>query len=120
MATQAVDPSIISQLQRACLDRVHNSSRIEYKKGQALFYEGHTPCGALLLHSGEVELYQDDKEGKSKLIGHLPLLYVIGVDLILAELSYPFTAIAKRNSLISFIPKDEIRKYLTKFKKLSS
>ena len=73
----------------------------QYRKGQALFYQGHYPYGIFLIHSGRLELHDQRKEialpfelGKGMLIGY---------ELLQTEAPYPYTGIVAEDLEASFL-----------------
>lgn len=88
-------------------DMMLKSAPIDLSVGQILFYQDHNPCGAYILTSGKIELYQ--KKGEQKqIIGHMKLNYPIGIDLIDHDLPYPYTAEVIEPTKGFFISKSDI------------
>lgn len=89
-------------------DVLKKSTPIDLKKGQVLFYQGHTPCGVFVLTSGVVALYSEQNgniEAKGELVRNQP----VGIDLIYQDESYPFTGVVEQDVQGFFISKTDLQ-----------
>jgi len=77
-----------------------------YKKGEAVFREGHYPSGIFYITEGRVKKYKLDKQRSEQIIYVANAGELIGYHAVLAEERYPDSAAALEESMIAFIPKE--------------
>lgn len=87
---------------------IRQSTPIDLKKGQALFYEGHLPCGIFVIVSGEVLLFQKGRFEQDGALGKLTYFQPIGIDLLANGHLYPYTAMASQDAKAYFISKSDL------------
>lgn len=85
---------------------VRSAGEKEYIKGEVIFREGATPNGIYYIQQGKVKKYKVDNFGKEHIIYVANSGELIGYHALLAMESYPDSAVALEQSIISFIPKD--------------
>lgn len=84
---------------------VESSTPVFVKKGQVLFYAGHVPCGVYVVTSGTIGLHRDETKGS---VGSLAQFQPVGLDLIMAGMTYPESAIAETDAKVYFISKSDL------------
>jgi CRP-like cAMP-binding protein len=84
---------------------VRQSTPLDVKKGQVLFYEGHAPCGVYVIASGTLKL---KREEDGHFVGSLALFQPIGLDLLAGNIPYPYSAIAETDAKAYFIAKSDL------------
>ena len=84
---------------------VRQSTPLDVKKGQVLFYEGHAPCGVYVIASGTLSL---KREEDGHFVGSLALFQLIGLDLLAGNIPYPYSAIAQSDAKAYFIAKSDL------------
>lgn len=86
---------------------LHKSTPVILNQGQALFYQGHYPCGVYVVTSGIVELWRDGApaETPASTVKHN---HPIGMDLLAEEKPYPYTAVVSQNMSGFFISKSRL------------
>jgi hypothetical protein len=82
---------------------------ITYKEGQHLFYQGHVPTGVIIPLSGKIALIDPDLNTTQDEDEIIPLFCPLGADLIVCHLPYSKDALAKTDSSILFIGKNDLR-----------
>lgn len=89
-------------------DVLKDSTPIEFKKNQTLFYQGHEPCGSFVIIDGDVVLTAASRNKEGSVVMHAPHFVPLGVDLIYAHQTYPFSAIATSDGHAFFISKSTV------------
>lgn len=90
------------------LDKLSShTSRITYKKGQILFYQGTRPMGLFCVHSGKVKVSQSTPKGGEQILYISKEDDFLGYRALLSEERYAATATVTEESCISFIPKED-------------
>lgn len=84
---------------------INNSTPVELKKGQIMFYEGHMPCGLYIVTKGLVSLVKESENNEIVKVGSIGLLQPVGLDLLQHNLAYPNTAIVEKQMQGFFISK---------------
>jgi len=84
-----------------------HTSRITYKKGQILFYQGTRPMGLFCVHSGKVKVSQSTPKGGEQILYISKEDDFLGYRALLSEEYYAATATVTEESYISFIPKED-------------
>lgn len=82
-------------------------SRITYKKGQILFYEGTKPMGLFCIHEGKVKVSQINSNGKEQILYLTKKDDFLGYRSLLSEEFYGATATVLEEATICFIPKND-------------
>ncbi len=85
---------------------IQHSTEKKYIKGEMIFKEGAIPSGIYYIERGKVKKYKVDHFGKEHIIYVANSGELIGYHALLASESYPDSAAALEESIISFIPKD--------------
>ena len=85
---------------------LRKATPVEFKDGQVVFHKDHMPYGVYVLVQGEVCLAKEEsaKNHKGMIVPNVP----VGIDLLLKNMSYPYTAVAKSDCKGFFIPKKDI------------
>ena len=79
---------------------------VHFQKENTVIYENHMPLGIYILTRGSIELLKENEPEFCKII--LPDKHpIIGMDFLLADLPYPYSAIAKSDVLLCFLSKAE-------------
>lgn len=77
----------------------------QYKKGQAIFYEGTQPQGLYCIYSGKVKIHKLGDGGKEQIVRLAKQGSVIGYRALLSNDNYYATATALEDTLVCFFPK---------------
>lgn len=88
-------------------DMIKESTLLDFKVGQVIFYEGHVPYGVFVFVSGKISLstrYDDE-------IKEAPLNVPIGVEAFFDQVPYQYTATAETPVKAYFVGNSVIRKY---------
>jgi CRP/FNR family transcriptional regulator len=88
-------------------------SRVTYKKGQVLFYEGTEPMGLFCVHEGKVKVSQTSSNGREQIILISKKDDFLGYRALLSEERYGATATVIEEASICFIPKNDFVSVLT-------
>ena len=84
------------------------STAVQLKKGQTLFYKGHMPCGVFVVVAGPVNYFQETGHAENP-VGQFSNFQPIGIDLLTSQQPYPFTAIASGDDVRAyFISKNDL------------
>jgi CRP/FNR family transcriptional regulator len=78
----------------------------EYKKKQALFFEGNPAGGVYCIKTGLVKLYKTGPEGKQYILNLAGPTNVLGIDSVLSGQPHSATAEMIYQGTVCFIPKD--------------
>ena len=83
---------------------LQESTILHFNKGQVIFYQGHQPYGIFVIKSGSVVFTSQDHEEKEI---HLlaPQKMPIGIDFIMGNETYPYSAVACSDVVVFFINK---------------
>lgn len=97
----------------AIVDRLstllENAEMQSWKAGQVIFYAGHNPLGIYLLESGEIAVeFPSQTQEKPNLISEKHC--ILGLDFVLANISYPFTARAVTSVKTWFVSRQQVMK----------
>ncbi len=84
-----------------------NKSKITYKKGQVLFYQGTIPLGIFCVHSGKVKISRVGPDEKEQILSIAKENDFLGYRSLLSEDEYSVTATVSEEATICFIPKDD-------------
>jgi len=86
---------------------ISRGTHISFRPGQVVFYQGHVPNGVYILLSGDVVATRGEL-GREQTVANIPLKSLIGLDPLLAESEYPYSAIVQSEAELVFIPRDQI------------
>ncbi len=81
---------------------VQAEERIDYKSGQVIFYEGHSPLGICILRKGRVRLFRESENGDEILQQIIEHPQILGEEAFVANKSYGYSARAETDVSISF------------------
>jgi len=79
-----------------------------YKRGESLFYEGHTPQGVYCIKSGKVKIARSGPEGKEQIIRFSKTGDLVGYRSLLSGERYMSSATALDETHVCFVPKSQI------------
>lgn len=108
-----MEPAFTPTLKGEWHDLLQGGEELQFKKGQVLFYEGHSPYGIFVIQAGTVQF----KEGETRCAedhfwtapsGH----QVIGAHHFFSETTFCCTAIAATDCRLVFIPKSQLIPFL--------
>lgn len=104
------DPSIRRWLPTKILADIGQIAKhrtpVVYRKGQVLFYEGHTPYGLFVIQEGQVRLLRKEVVDK-KTSTHVP-----GFAHLVTQTPYCSTCVAETDVKAVFLPRTAIQQYL--------
>jgi CRP-like cAMP-binding protein len=86
---------------------ISSGTHISFRPGQVIFYQGHVPNGVYILLSGDVVASRGES-GREQTVANIPLKSLIGLDPLLAESEYPYSAIVQSEAELVFIPRDQM------------
>lgn len=81
---------------------------LTFRKGQTLFYEGHTPYGIYVMQSGKVRFVKGDTSCQEVHLVPSPKGRVIGVNHFLSETPFCCTCVALTDCQLIFISKTQL------------
>lgn len=87
---------------------------LSFEKDQILFYQGHLPFGIFLVEDGRIQHKTLTPSGREKIVGDSTNQDVIGLDDLLENKPYTFTAVTLTPSRVSFISRLQVEKLLGK------
>ena len=99
----------VSKLEKSWPALIKEGQPLTFKKGQALFYEGHSPYGIFLIQSGEVEFWKED--GNTTQDNHrytIPQGEIIGLDVFASDEVHCCTCMASEDCQAVFISKTQL------------
>jgi len=109
-ATPAVE-DLLNWIQKQWEALIHRGELVRFKKGQIIFYENHKPIGLYLLHKGKISLtVNNGREVIQKLSDKGKP--VLGLDFILTNIPYPYSANALEDSELYYITKTDFNEIL--------
>lgn len=85
---------------------------LSFEKDQVLFYQGHQPFGVFILEDGRIQHKTQTASGREKIVGDSTIQDVIGLDDLLANKPYTFTAVTMAPSRVSFISRLLVEKLM--------
>lgn len=91
----------------------------KYRKGEIIFREGAKPVGIFYIQHGKVKKYKIDNFGKEQIFYVANSGELMGYHAVLASESYPDSAAALENCLITFIPLEDFMEVLEHSPQLS-
>lgn len=80
----------------------------KYKKGETVFREGAFPVGIYYITNGKIKKYKVDKFGKEQIIYIANSGELVGYHAVLSDSQYPDSAATLEESLIAFIPREDL------------
>lgn len=102
-----MNDSVDTELSTSWLKMIKESTLIDFKQDQVIFYEGHIPYGVFIFVSGHVSLNSKNHPQKKE----APLNVPIGVDSFFDRSPYSNTALAETPVKAYFICSSIIKKY---------
>lgn len=84
-----------------------------FKKGEVIFHEGGIPHGVYCIKNGKVKIYKTGIEGKDQIIRFAKDGDMLGYRSLLSNEKYNGTAACLEDSVVCFIPKEEILKLVS-------
>lgn len=91
--------------------------KISFNKDHSLFYEGHSPYGIYVLHSGQVRFVGEKKSCRTEHIRQMPHCEVIGIDDVIDGTPHCCTCIAETDCEVTFISNAHLTNLLIMLKK---
>ena len=86
---------------------IENAEMQSWKKGQVIFYAGHKPLGIYLIESGSIAIeFPNRSEEEQTLISEKRC--ILGLDFLLADIPYPFSARAVSPVKTWFISRHQV------------
>lgn len=79
-----------------------------YKRGETLFYEGHTPQGVYCIKKGKIKIAREGFEGKEQIIRFAKDGDVVGYRSLLSGERYASSAVALEETTVCFIPRNQL------------
>ena len=107
MKDGAASSQVFSEIKKNWAELLERGEILSFKPGQTVFYESHRPVGAFLLCSGTVRLCKSKDPSFSKDVsadGHT----ILGMDYLLSEMPYDYSAQATTETQLCYLPKSEI------------
>ncbi|OEK02321.1 hypothetical protein BFP97_12680 [Roseivirga sp. 4D4] len=100
--------SLLSELDNKEMTKIASrKSRVAYKKGQILYYQGTTPMGLFCVHSGKVKVTHVGPNDKEQILYIVKENDFLGYRSLLSEELYSMTATVLEEAVICFIPKED-------------
>lgn len=100
--------SLLSELDDSELSLLSaRKSRVTYKKGQILFYEGTRPMGLFCVHEGKVKVSKIGSNGKEQILNISKKDDFLGYRSLLGEELYGASATVIQEATVCFIPKND-------------
>lgn len=96
-----------------------SKSCLFFRKGQAIFAEGHYPLGVYCIDAGKVKLEHNGEEGKKQIVRMAKAGNIIGYRALLCQEKYNASAVAIEDTNVCFIPKDVFSTVLLSNNRLS-
>jgi CRP/FNR family transcriptional regulator, polysaccharide utilization system transcription regulator len=84
-----------------------------YKRGEAIFHEGHTPQGVYCIKEGKVKIAREGFEGKEQIIRFAKDGDVVGYRSLLSGERYASSAVALEETSVCFIPRSQLLQMVT-------
>ena len=105
---QPIDQNVIDGFMEQWKDMIQEASPIDFKPGQIIFYQGHTPVGVYVFSTGEIQLVDDLND--PQVVKPVGLNEPVGLDLLSQKMDYPYHAIAKTEVQGFFLTKNSLSK----------
>lgn len=100
--------ALLSELEDNDLENLAaHKSKVTYKKGQVLFYQGTIPMGIFCVHSGKVKVTRDGPDEKEQILSIAKENDFLGYRSLLSEDHYSVMATVSEEATICFIPKND-------------
>ncbi|MDP2644005.1 MAG: cyclic nucleotide-binding domain-containing protein [Desulfobacterales bacterium] len=90
-----------SKVTKYLAELVQAEERVNYKSGQALFYENHKPYGIYVLRKGRIRLFKK-KNGGEELLKIIEPTQILGESEFLEDRPFDYSARAETDVSVSF------------------
>jgi CRP-like cAMP-binding protein len=105
----ALKQSVYNRLDESGSSQLESSKTcFSFKRGETLFYEGHTPQGVFCVKEGKVKISRTGSEGKEQIIRFSKSGDLIGYRSLLSGERYMISATALEETHVCYVPKHNI------------
>ncbi|MDO8462547.1 MAG: cyclic nucleotide-binding domain-containing protein [Deltaproteobacteria bacterium] len=103
---------VLSSLKEHWDHLLKEGQELSFRKGQALFYEGHVPYGIFVLRSGKVQFVRgDDSCGEEPHLVQASKGKIIGLSHFFEESPFCCTCVALSDCKLTFISKTQLHPF---------
>ena len=107
--------SVFNQIPLDAIEEVDvGKTCFQFKRGESIFYEGHTPQGVYCIETGKVKIYRTGPDGKDQIVRLAREGDMVGYRSLLSGERYSSTASCLEETTVCFVPKTQLMALFTR------